>query len=182
MAKVEHIRDLIASRCARLGGLSALRLLSLASAATPGRAGAAQAGFAPVVATNADTVTVPTPFSSLSQSKDACRMNEERMRRALATVCIGAIVAASGAAAGQTPAAPKSTPDLGGQIAAVERRVETLKPYARLPACHQKADETRWTKAGKPDRGKVRPLISAHRGGNTLAPENTLDAYEAALA
>ena len=109
-------------------------------------------------------------------------MSKERTRRGVAMACIASLVAASGGALGQTPAAPNAAPDVGNQIAAVERRVESLKPYARLPACRQRPEEARWLKASAPDRGRRKPLISAHRGGNTLAPENTLDAYEAAFA
>jgi len=57
---------------------------------------------------------------------------------------------------------------------------------AELPrasaACDQTADSTRWTNAGAPDAGRRPPLISAHRGGVNLAPENTLWAYRHAFA
>jgi glycerophosphoryl diester phosphodiesterase len=68
------------------------------------------------------------------------------------------------------------------RIAAVQKRIAELAPYAKLPACRERAEEARWTAAGAPDKGLAKPLISAHRGGNTLAPENTLAAYEAAFA
>jgi glycerophosphoryl diester phosphodiesterase len=68
------------------------------------------------------------------------------------------------------------------RVAVVQKRISELAPYARLPACRERAEEARWTAVGTPDKGLAKPLISAHRGGNTLAPENTLAAYEAAFA
>lgn len=57
---------------------------------------------------------------------------------------------------------------------------------AELPrasaACEQTADSARWASAGTPDTGRRPPLISAHRGGVNLAPENTLWAYRHAFA
>ena len=41
--------------------------------------------------------------------------------------------------------------------------------------CNQVAETERWTGAGTPDVGTQPPLLSAHRGGPTLAPENTID-------
>ena len=52
----------------------------------------------------------------------------------------------------------------------------------RLPACNQTPEPARWLNAGTPDKGAARPLISAHRGALTLAPENTLASYEYAFA
>ena len=52
----------------------------------------------------------------------------------------------------------------------------------RLPACNQTPEPARWLDAGTPDQGAARPLISAHRGALTLAPENTLASYEYAFA
>ena len=49
-------------------------------------------------------------------------------------------------------------------------------------ACDQSAEPARWSAAGTPDKGLQPPLISAHRGGVTLAPENTMAAYEIAFA
>ena len=54
-------------------------------------------------------------------------------------------------------------------------------PRASAP-CAQTADASRWTAAGVPDAGMTPALISAHRGGVTLAPENTLWAYRHAFA
>lgn len=62
----KHIRDLITSRRALLGGMAGLPLLNLgACASTPGAAGptAAPLTFASVAATNADTVTLPPGYS-----------------------------------------------------------------------------------------------------------------------
>ncbi|MES2885018.1 MAG: glycerophosphodiester phosphodiesterase family protein [Pseudomonadota bacterium] len=57
---------------------------------------------------------------------------------------------------------------------------------AELPranaACAQSADPARWMMVGTPDLGADPPLISAHRGGINLAPENTLFAYRHAFA
>ena len=69
MAK--HLNDIIASRRAVLGGLAGLPLLNLAACATaPSTAtvsnagvGAASVNFAPVAATNADTVSLPPGYS-----------------------------------------------------------------------------------------------------------------------
>jgi secreted PhoX family phosphatase len=58
----KHINDLIASRRALLGGLAGLPLLHLAGCATPAPATDGGAGFAPVPATNADTVTLPPGY------------------------------------------------------------------------------------------------------------------------
>lgn len=54
-------------------------------------------------------------------------------------------------------------------------------PAADAP-CDQTADPARWTSAGTPDAGLQPAMISAHRGGVTLAPENTMPAYEIAFA
>jgi len=54
-------------------------------------------------------------------------------------------------------------------------------PRANAP-CEQTADPSRWTAAGTPDVGAQPPLLSAHRGGINLAPENTLWAYRHAFA
>ena len=109
-------------------------------------------------------------------------IRSDRLRAPIAAGLISALLCSSSGALGQAPVAPKEAPDINKQIAAVEARTANLTPFARLPACRSKPEEARWTHAGTPDHGKTRPLISAHRGGNTLAPENTLDAYEAALA
>jgi glycerophosphoryl diester phosphodiesterase len=89
-------------------------------------------------------------------------------------VLAAALASAFAASAAAQPPDPR--------IAAVEKRISELAPYARLPTCRKRAEQARWTAAGTPDKGLAKPLISAHRGGNTLAPENTLAAYEAAFA
>jgi glycerophosphoryl diester phosphodiesterase len=48
--------------------------------------------------------------------------------------------------------------------------------------CDQHSEPHRWVDAGVPDVGARPPLLSAHRGGVTLAPENTLAAYRHAFA
>ena len=48
--------------------------------------------------------------------------------------------------------------------------------------CLQIPEPARWLSAGEPDIGIVPALISAHRGGTTLAPENTMWAYRYAYA
>ncbi|HEX9824116.1 MAG TPA: glycerophosphodiester phosphodiesterase family protein, partial [Actinomycetota bacterium] len=50
------------------------------------------------------------------------------------------------------------------------------------PDCTEVPEPARWVDAGPPDAGAADPLISAHRGGNRLAPENTLWAYRHAFA
>jgi glycerophosphoryl diester phosphodiesterase len=48
--------------------------------------------------------------------------------------------------------------------------------------CNQVPETDRWLIAGTPDVGAQPPLLSAHRGGSTLAPENTIWAYRHAFA
>lgn len=48
--------------------------------------------------------------------------------------------------------------------------------------CDQIPETERWSAAGTPDVGANPPLLSAHRGGTTLAPENTMWAYRHAFA
>lgn len=59
-------------------------------------------------------------------------------------------------------------------------------PAPELPragdACEQIPEPHRWIDAGEPDVGARPPLLSAHRGGVNLAPENTLAAYQHAFA
>lgn len=59
-------------------------------------------------------------------------------------------------------------------------------PVQKLPrygdVCDQMPEQHRWIDAGVPDIGARPPLLSAHRGGVNLAPENTLAAYRHAFA
>lgn len=48
--------------------------------------------------------------------------------------------------------------------------------------CDEISEPHRWLNAGTPDVGVRPPLLSAHRGGVNLAPENTLAAYRHAFA
>lgn len=48
--------------------------------------------------------------------------------------------------------------------------------------CTEVPDPARWVDAGTPDRGRDRAVIAVHRGAAELAPENTLAAYEYAIA
>jgi glycerophosphoryl diester phosphodiesterase len=54
-------------------------------------------------------------------------------------------------------------------------------PRADAP-CEQLPEPERWLNAGTPDVGRSPPLLSAHRGGMNLGPENTLPAYRNAFA
>src|SRR5262245_1692407 len=57
---------------------------------------------------------------------------------------------------------------------------------AELPPAYSSCDRVpqpeRWMSVGTPDSGTMPPLLSAHRGGVNLAPENTLAAYRHAFA
>jgi hypothetical protein len=59
-------------------------------------------------------------------------------------------------------------------------------PIAELPradaACDQIPEPERWSSVGMPDVGRSPPLLSAHRGGLNLGPENTLPAFRNAFA
>ena len=85
-----------------------------------------------------------------------------------------ALLAAAPAAASAQSGDPR--------IDAYRAALDVLDDYAQRPACDQQADPPRWLDAGTPDRGLADPLISAHRGALTLAPENTLWSYEYAFA
>jgi glycerophosphoryl diester phosphodiesterase len=65
---------------------------------------------------------------------------------------------------------------------AIRGLLNQFKQYVVHPACGQTADPARWLSVGTPDAGLAKPLISAHRGANTLAPENTIQSYEYAFA
>jgi hypothetical protein len=92
-----------------------------------------------------------------------------------------AFVAALALTAAAQPAAAQEPSD-EEKIAAVRAAIDALDGYARRPPCDQTPEPERWLSAGTPDRGLADPVISAHRGALTLAPENTLASYEYAFA
>lgn len=74
------------------------------------------------------------------------------------------------------------TPVEDPRIVQVRAGLDLLDDVAVRPACAQMADPARWASASPPDQGREDPIISAHRGAITLAPENTLWSYEYAFA
>lgn len=90
------------------------------------------------------------------------------------------LAAALTAAAVWAAAAPAQSGD--PRIDAYRPALAVLDDYAERPACDQQPDPARWNDAGTPDQGLADPLISAHRGALTLAPENTVWSYEYAFA
>src|SRR5690349_9503371 len=98
-----------------------------------------------------------------------------RTRLALA---VAALLCAAPAAQAQTTPPPSDDPQVIGMRALIAERA----PLVQLPACDQIAEPARWTNVGTPDKGRGRPIISAHRGSLTYAPENTPAAYEYAVA
>lgn len=77
-------------------------------------------------------------------------------------------------------------PSLLSQIAALLSLWCATAGAVELPRagsdCKEIAQTERWVSAATPDVGAQPPLLSAHRGGTTLAPENTLWAYRHAFA
>ena len=65
---------------------------------------------------------------------------------------------------------------------AIRAAIDALDDLVQRPPCSQTPEMARWLAAGTPDQGLANPLISAHRGALTLAPENTLQSYEYAFA
>ena len=54
---------------------------------------------------------------------------------------------------------------------------------AALPdVCTRTPDPARWQDAGTPDKGAEHAVVAVHRGAANLAPENTIAAYEYAIA
>jgi Glycerophosphoryl diester phosphodiesterase family len=54
---------------------------------------------------------------------------------------------------------------------------------AAAPApCDQTPDPARWVSAGAPDPPPARGVFAVHRGGGTIAPEETIGAYSASIA
>jgi glycerophosphoryl diester phosphodiesterase len=94
------------------------------------------------------------------------------MRIRLALAALGVLCAVPSAAHAQ------QTPPDDPRVIAVRAAIDQLDDLAVRPPCDQTADPARWLNAGTPDQGMANPLISAHRGANNLAPENTLQSYE----
>jgi glycerophosphoryl diester phosphodiesterase len=79
-------------------------------------------------------------------------------------------------------AAPAAAQSGDPRIDAYRAALDVLDEHVDRPACDQQPDPARWLEAGTPDTGLADPLISAHRGALTLAPENTIWSYEYAFA
>jgi hypothetical protein len=100
-------------------------------------------------------------------------------RAARAFAAVAALTA--GLAAGTATAGTAHAAD-DPRIEQYRQALAALKPLTRQPVCDQAPEPERWEHAGTPDQGSADVLISAHRGANTLAPENTLKSYEYAFA
>jgi glycerophosphoryl diester phosphodiesterase len=100
--------------------------------------------------------------------------NPRRAARSLAAVA----VVTAGLFAGSTGAHAEDDP----RIEQYRQGLAALRPLVHQPTCDQAPEPDRWVDAGTPDNGADNVLISAHRGANTLAPENTLKSYEYAFA
>jgi len=94
----------------------------------------------------------------------------------LALAVAATLLAAPAAAQAQT------TPPDDPRVIAMRAQIDALDDIVQRPACDQTADPARWLSVGTPDTGMAHPLISAHRGALTLAPENTIQSYEYAFA
>src|ERR1700754_1998443 len=93
---------------------------------------------------------------------------------------LGALLAVTALQA--APANAQQTPPDDPRVVAVRQAIGQLAPLVQRPACDQTAETDRWLNVGTPDKGLANPLISAHRGAITYAPENTLQSYEYAFA
>jgi hypothetical protein len=80
------------------------------------------------------------------------------------------------------PANAQQTPPDDPRVIAVRQAIDQLDDLVQRPPCDQTPETPRRLNAGTPDSGLSNPLISAHRGAITLAPENTLQSYEYAFA
>lgn len=80
------------------------------------------------------------------------------------------------------PAATAQQPTDEQRIAQVRAGLDALDDHAMRPACTARPRPERWASASPPDAGSADPIISAHRGALTLAPENTLESYQYAFA
>lgn len=98
-------------------------------------------------------------------------------RRAVRSLVAAAVVTGS-LVAGSAGAHAEDDP----RIEQYRQALAQLKPLTRQPVCDQVPEPDRWVNAGTPDKGSDNVVISAHRGANTLAPENTLKSYEYAFA
>jgi glycerophosphoryl diester phosphodiesterase len=101
--------------------------------------------------------------------------SDVRLRFAVAALAAAAFV-------GTQPASAQEQPPEDPRIEEVRRHLDVLDDSAVRPPCDQQPDPERWSSASPPDRGSPDPVISAHRGALTLAPENTLWSYEYAFA
>lgn len=97
------------------------------------------------------------------------------LRRALPVLAAGLACAAPPAALAQSPSPEQ-------RIAQVRAGLDVLDDFAVRPPCAAQPRPERWTSATPPDRGRADPVISAHRGALTLAPENTIESYQYAFA
>lgn len=105
------------------------------------------------------------------------RLTPSRARRgALALVL--ATVSLGGAAAAVASAADEPTP----QEIALRQQIAGMWAVTDVDLCTLPLRRDRWALADPADQGRAKPFISAHRGGWNFAPENTLEAYEAAMA
>jgi glycerophosphoryl diester phosphodiesterase len=98
-----------------------------------------------------------------------------RMKTKLALAVAMSLMAAPAAQAQTTP------PD-DPRVISLRASIDVLDDLVQRPPCDQTADPDRWLDVGTPDAGRARPMISAHRGALTLAPENTIQSYEYAFA
>src|ERR1700754_1633241 len=93
---------------------------------------------------------------------------------------LGALLAVTALQA--APANAQQTPPDDPRVIAVRQAIDQLDDLVQRPACDQTPEMDRWLNVGTPDKGLANPLISAHRGAITYAPENTLQSYEYAFA
>ena len=91
---------------------------------------------------------------------------------------LSAVMLTAGLVAGNATARADDDP----RIEQYRQALAQMKPLTQQPKCDQVPEPDRWVDAGTPDRGSDNVLISAHRGANTIAPENTLKSYEYAFA
>ncbi|MFG1708213.1 glycerophosphodiester phosphodiesterase [Nonomuraea sp. M3C6] len=95
---------------------------------------------------------------------------------------VRSLIAAAAVTAGLVAGTAGAHADDDPRIEQYRQALAALKPLTQQPVCDEKPEPARWENAGTPDQGSADVLISAHRGANTLAPENTLKSYEYAFA